>query len=243
MIAGGFAANNLNFQLVSGGWMLTSCLVWLCSKLCFWTVERVGIKYLPWCLWRLKSTEYLQPKFPTCVQNQHLQDYLREGTSTFRNAQKTTDFHKCFQKMCSKIKIYIHLPDSVSQPSGKYSTKKKKQRILQRGTTTSSQLRGQWRLALEFLSEAKKPYGVMMVQKWRKPSWTSNSCHIRVGQRGWGLVCCLSNLIFFMDTLQGTITYPPKAWHFEEMIFRTSLSVGYVSIPWRVVLDPPSKKL
>ena len=30
-------------------------------------------------------------------------------------------------------------------------------------------------------------------------------------------------------TLQGTITYPPKAWHFESMIFRTSRLVGYVN--------------
>ena len=29
MIAVGFAANHLNFQRVSGGWMLISCLVWL----------------------------------------------------------------------------------------------------------------------------------------------------------------------------------------------------------------------
>lgn len=49
--------------------MLTSCLVWLCSKLCFWTVERVGIKYLPWCVWRLRSTEYFQPMFPKCFQS------------------------------------------------------------------------------------------------------------------------------------------------------------------------------
>ena len=31
-----------------------------------------------------------------------------------------------------------------------------------------------------------------------------------------------------MATLQGTNTYPPKKWHFESMIFRTSRLVGYV---------------
>ena len=35
------------------------------------------------------------------------------------------------------------------------------------------------------------------------------------------------------DTLQGTNMSPPK-WHFESMIFRTSLSVGYVILPWRI---------
>ena len=42
-------------------------------------------------------------------------------------------------------------------------------------------------------------------------------------------------MIRTIDTLQGTITYPPKNGILKSMIFPTSRLVGYVSIPWRVM--------
>ena len=42
------------------------------------------------------------------------------------------------------------------------------------------------------------------------------------------------------------LTLSPQKWHFESMIFPTSLSVGYVIVPWRVLffrwLGSPTKQ-
>ena len=45
----------------------------------------------------------------------------------------------------------------------------------------------------------------------------------------------LHRIYVWYINLQGTDTYPPKKWHFESMIFRTSRLVGYVIVSWRVL--------